>query len=194
MSKTEDRIAIMQAAVAGETIEYLDIKRNVEFGIGWREYPAGSCPEWQWMDFEYRIKEQRTPQVGDVLKTKNIPSDWFEGDEVQVIHVRDGKDKAYLCIDNTPGALKRHAGATTNAGNGIWFVRKGQFEFSDTPAAVPTVYEYINVYSEKPASGIYRDMWGVPHATREAAIRAATVALTGEFPKEYLGTLKAEVK
>ena len=116
MSQTEKRIAIMQAAVDGKTIEYLDLKRHEQFGTDWREYPSGGCPQWQWMEFDYRVKP--------------MPE-----------------------------------------------------------------FEWVNIYAAIGLKdGSYRGMWGAPHDTEAHAIQAATVASTGGFPKDYLGTLKVEVK
>ena len=192
MSQTEKRIAIMQAAVAGEAIEYLDLKRVTR---GWRDYPKGSCPEWAWLTFDYRVKAPAS--VGDVFISK-APAFFEEGAAVQVVYVKpEGKGFAYLCVANTPEEIKKHAGATDNMGEGIWYLRKGEFTFSEEPAAVAPPepeFEWVNIYGDAPKTGIYRGIWGAPHDTEARAISSATVAATGKFSSDYLGTLKVTVR
>lgn len=69
---TEEMIAVMQAFVAGKDIEF-ELKGTTD---SWR--PA-TRPNWNWELFDYRVKPEWVPEVGQIVLCSSDKMLWYIG-------------------------------------------------------------------------------------------------------------------
>lgn len=62
MTRTEEQIAVMQAFVAGKTIEH-------RYGRG-DEWSELGCPTWNWAVYDYRVKPEPQVRYVNVYKVR----------------------------------------------------------------------------------------------------------------------------